>query len=224
VHKFTYIHTSLLFNDVYNEQCKIGVGDNVFMVGRFLGFDGGITNLPSARFGHISVMPTPIKQPTGYIGDSYCIDLNSRTGYSGSPVFVYRTPADNLEEAFRTKKPFAEIHFFLYLLGIHWGQFKEEYPIEHYGSPIESHAIGGSGMTLVIPAQRIYELLCIKAIRDKRIIEGDKILYEHFKRKGRPPTAESAKHPSYEENPQHKEHFNSLLTAAVKKKPQADET
>jgi len=39
------------------EGLKIGIGDDVFMVGRFFGHEGTKqTNLPSIRFGHISML------------------------------------------------------------------------------------------------------------------------------------------------------------------------
>lgn len=67
---------------------RIGVGDDVVMLGRFVDHDGGATNRPAARFGNISVMPTPIMQPNRQMRDTYLVDMHSRTGYSGSPVFV----------------------------------------------------------------------------------------------------------------------------------------
>ena len=70
----------------------VGVGDDTFTVGRFLGHDGRERNLPTARFGRISMMPLkPIKNPTtGLLEESFLIESRSLPGYSGSPVFVYR--------------------------------------------------------------------------------------------------------------------------------------
>lgn len=45
------------------EKDKIGPGDDVFMVGRFVDHDGGPINRPAVRFGNISVMPSPLEQP-----------------------------------------------------------------------------------------------------------------------------------------------------------------
>jgi len=63
---------------------RIGVGDDVFMIGRFIDYDGVERNAPSARFGNISMMPQPVQGK-----ESYCVDMHSRSGFSGSPVFVY---------------------------------------------------------------------------------------------------------------------------------------
>src|SRR5271170_5484166 len=76
---------------------EIGPGEDVFMVGRFIDHDGKDANIPSVRFGNISTLPQPIEQPSGSTNNkSFILDLHSRTGYSGSPVFVYRTPGSDL--------------------------------------------------------------------------------------------------------------------------------
>jgi hypothetical protein len=152
---------------------RVGVGDDVVMIGRFVDHDGGATNIPAARFGNISVMPTPVEQATGATRDTYLIDMHSRTGYSGSPVFVYRTPGNNMdlisgpflpspEQALRK---FFEDGFFM-LLGIHWGQFPEEWKIAEKRSEearslmVEGAVVTGlSGMTCVVPADRVLELM-----------------------------------------------------------------
>jgi hypothetical protein len=233
-HNVNYISTKAFVDDAIIAEREIGIGDDVFMIGRFIDHDGGPTNMPAVRFGNIGVMPSIIKQENGHYGESYCIDLHSRTGYSGSPVFVYRTPFSNFDAAFRQGKGLRFDDTFIYLLGIHWGQFPEYWEITNKKKLIESkrpgvvttdgkHVKGLSGMTLVIPAQRIMDLLNIEKYRTNREKMDAKIEKDFFK-KGFPPIAESTKYPSNQENPQHKEDFNSLLAAAVKKKPQVDET
>ena len=107
---------------------QISVGDDVFMIGQFINHDGGVVNRPAARFGQISVLPAPIKQPNGATADSFCIDVHSRTGYSGSPVFVYRTPYSELDrsppEPGTIQIPIGP-QSVLKLLGIHFAQFPE---------------------------------------------------------------------------------------------------
>ena len=51
----------------------IGVGEDVFMIGLFVDHGGVAINVPSAKFGNISMLPNPqatIEQPTGYNGVS----------------------------------------------------------------------------------------------------------------------------------------------------------
>ncbi len=63
-------------------DCDAHVGDDVFMVGRFIDYDGRETNMPATRFGTISMMDAPIKQPTRFRGRSIIVDMHSRTGFS----------------------------------------------------------------------------------------------------------------------------------------------
>lgn len=147
---------------------EVGPGDDVFMVGRFLDADGKQVNKPAVRFGHISMMPIPTKNTNnGATTLSYIIDLHSRDGFSGSPVFVYRRPGNDLGNG--------NLNLgdqFLMLLGIHWSQFPEPYEIKTYKGGAkpensaevtvnaERHFIEGlSGMTCVAPASAILELL-----------------------------------------------------------------
>lgn len=102
-------------------RLEVDVGDDVFMVGRFVDHDGGQTNRPSLRFGHISMMDAAIRQNTGYSGSSFVIDMHSRSGYSGSPVFVYRTTGS----IFTQPGTLTGGGHLMKLLGIHWGQFPE---------------------------------------------------------------------------------------------------
>ena len=84
---FACIHQDLLLGE---HERFAGVGDDCFMVGRFVGHDGRQRNLPSARFGNISMMPMePVKGEAGVLVDAFLVETRSQAGYSGSPVFVY---------------------------------------------------------------------------------------------------------------------------------------
>src|SRR5438477_3400396 len=72
----------------------VGVGQNVFMIGRFINHDGKLINIPSVRFGHISMMPMSIRHPSGYDQESFAVEMLSRPGFSGSPVWAYQSPFD----------------------------------------------------------------------------------------------------------------------------------
>jgi len=161
-----------------SEEPDISVGDDVFMVGRFVDYDGGKTNAPSVRFGCISMMPVPLKQETGKVVDCYCLDMHSRTGYSGSPVFVYRTPGTDLH-MMEESNLFDMAGGFLWFLGIHVGQFPET--LEILGpSRKKQHVKGMSGMTYVSPASRILEVLMIDKFRDQRAAKDAELLEERL--------------------------------------------
>lgn len=231
-HSSNLISAEYFATDEIVKQYGINVGDDIFMLGRFMDHDGGIINLPAARFGNISVMPTEIKQPTGYMGKSYCIDAHSRTGFSGSPVFVYRTIGSDLNEAHQTGWP--SFSGFCYLLGIHWGQFPEEWEVKEIKlnekrAFFESRSIitegayieGYSGMTCVIPAQKIMDLINLPEVKKERN-KGDEMYGTKRRKTGHSPKAELGAVNPNTDNPQHKEDFNSLVSAAAKKKPQDD--
>jgi hypothetical protein len=170
------------------------IGDDVFMIGLFVDHAGTTTNVPSARFGNISMLPderATLKQSTGYEGISYIVDMHSRTGFSGSPVFAYRTfgsdltPVfghrfDNLSiddwgnESHRSGRLVARTLF--NFLGIHWAQFTEEWKVRSANQGgeakkrsllVEGSVISGmSGMTCVIPAWQVLEVLTCPSSED----------------------------------------------------------
>jgi hypothetical protein len=132
-HLVQFFTTDIIASPQVIAERDIGPGEDVFMIGRFIDYDGGETNVPALRFGNISVMPQPIMESTGAELPNYVLDMHSRTGYSGSPVFAYRTRGADLSEAgiqiggLKSK--------FLYLLGIHRAQFPEKWEIEADAKP-----------------------------------------------------------------------------------------
>jgi hypothetical protein len=163
---------------------EITPGEDVFMIGRFVDYDGIETNEPAMRFGNISILRAPIKQWTNYMGPSIIVDMHSRTGFSGSPVFVYRTAGSIFS---RETGPFlshAGSGHMIYLLGLHWGQFSEWWELgsardarkaENSSTITNGKYVKGlSGMTCVIPAEAIWEVLDMpdltkmRAVKDKR--------------------------------------------------------
>ena len=178
--KFRFIPTTL-FATLELVRCRqIGPGDDVFMVGRFIDHDGRLTNKPAARFGNISVMPVGVKSNTlGVELESYIIDMHSRSGYSGSPVFVYRTPGYDLSMFANQAMSLAPPE--LFLLGIHTGQFPEPWEIKHDSKiedevqtthkslSIEGHYVSGiSGMSFVQPVWAIQKTLDMPQLKKMR--------------------------------------------------------
>ena len=116
------------------DEFFLDIGEDVIMVGLFSSHYGGDRNKPTARFGNISMMPDPnalIEQPNGVKRPSYLVDTRSRGGYSGSPVFVFRTPTADLRYSQRRIDPnshhIVEAHrnVLFGLLGIHCAQYPE---------------------------------------------------------------------------------------------------
>lgn len=178
------------------------VGDDVFTVGRFIDYDGRETNRPSLRFGAISMMEADIRQGTGFHGRSIIVDTHSRTGFSGSPVYIYR-PGTTTQLPFSFKNsnlpkrsgPKASHRTWgvgndtqVKLLGIHWGQFPERWEIN--SAPAQpkrrdensivrdgEYVEGLSGMSCICPASQVLNLLhCDKLSDQRRALEASGVL------------------------------------------------
>ena len=125
-HKVAVVAQEAFLTTERKKQEQIGPGDDVFMVGRFVDHQLLNQSATAVRFGHISMDPAPVLQSNGVRADTYCIDLHSRSGYSGSPVFAYRTPGYDLEERLGVggeAKILMSGTNHLSLLGIHWDSF-----------------------------------------------------------------------------------------------------
>ena len=191
-HKVSIVPQQGFLTKENTKEQKIGPGDDVFMVGRFVNHQGSNQNTPAARFGHISMDPAPIVQPNGENADTYCVDMHSRSGYSGSPVFVYRTPGYDLEElkapGLKPKILYSGTSL-LALLGIHWGQFPEIWEVTNDGKLKDENSTesseplitggrfikGLSGMTCVLPAWSILEVLDMPKLKKDRDAENAKL-------------------------------------------------
>jgi hypothetical protein len=160
-------------NDLSNNL--VGVGDEAYLIGRFINHEGKARNTPSARFGNISMLPgEPI-----YVDritppqESFAVELRSMCGYSGSPVFVTGVEIPrNFARSVRGPDT---------LLGVHWGHIVEPWTVEtkiikrsvqaglaHDEQEIDQVS-ANTGMNGVVPAWRLMELLempKIKSIRD----------------------------------------------------------
>lgn len=244
-HDASYVSTNLFAPMVQGHYGReISIGEDAFMMGLFVDHDGVTTNVPGARFGNISMLPNPsapILQPTGFRGEAYVIDMHSRGGFSGSPVFVYRTFGSdltdrgvefdnlvitNLDQVLRAQgrasmRGRLESNTLFNLLGIHWGQFPEEWEITEGAKSEEArhklkvdgaYVQGLSGMTLVVPAWHIREVLDMPKLAEARPPRRP----PQLRRRASVPTPESVPPPN-DANPKHREDFNSLLDAAVQK-------
>lgn len=231
-YEITYLDTKNWFLDEATAAgFEIGPGEDVFMVGRFIDYDGVETNKPSLRFGHISMTNAPIRQPTGSTEESFVVDLHSRTGFSGSPVVVYRTIGSHFFDAEKTKgKVLVGGGHTIFLLGINWGQFPEMWELkEGEANPNTTNAPlitkgkyveGLSGMSCVCPAWSILKVLEMPKLRNQR--KAIEAMVARIKGPDLTPKPDSAVSdpPDSDANPKHLEDFNRLLDAAARKPKQ----
>lgn len=119
VHVYGFVAEEDFLTQEAISQYDIGVGDDVFMIGRFLNHQGGEQIRPAVRFGSISMMLEAISAGHGFPpAKSFAVEMRSRTGFSGSPVHVYRTPYNILESEHNKQ--------FHLLLGINFGYVNDE--------------------------------------------------------------------------------------------------
>jgi hypothetical protein len=158
-----------------------GPGEEVVMLGRFLGHDGKDENQPAARFGNLAMGTTvPIEHPWGFTQSSFLVECRSASGYSGSPVFIFRVPmtfgagllpvgADQ-ETHGRRGQP--------RLLGVDWANLdlvgRNDYAIDWAEADAAASFPRRSGMLVAVPAWRLAGLLDSEEVQDvKRKAEDE---------------------------------------------------
>ncbi|HEX4861336.1 MAG TPA: hypothetical protein VFV07_08870, partial [Rhizomicrobium sp.] len=100
-------------------------------------------------------------------------DMHSRSGYSGSPVFAFRTLGADLTGRMMEIGP---DHQFVKFLGVHVGQFPELWELKTkemsenamIRNADAAYVRGMSGMTVVAPAWSLVELLNMPGFRNPR--------------------------------------------------------
>ncbi len=160
--KFMFISSEKFLTKDVAAKYDVGIGDEVFMVGRFISHDGRQTNEPTVRFGHVSKMPnSPVYHPSnsGNEQESFLVEIRSISGFSGSPVFVRPLYTEKLEFVDRGggESNSAVPHWTganrgmiagPWLLGVEWGYINKH-----------DQEDNNSGMSGVVPAWRLFELL-----------------------------------------------------------------
>jgi hypothetical protein len=149
---------------------NIGVGDDVFMVSRLLGYDGGERNEPIVRFGNLALgKPTRINQgpPRHLMQESYIVEMRSVCGCSGSPVFILRNKTIIHEGQLAR-------HSEVWLLGIDWGHLPEGAPVvTDSGDQTDMRAETASAIATVVPAWKIKELLDVDRFKEQRRVSEE---------------------------------------------------
>jgi hypothetical protein len=165
-----------------NKRLNIGIGDDVFMMGRHHPAEHAGIEDPVVRFGNISVWPSRgiLHSKTGLPQQSFLVEMRSQSGYSGSPVFVTidgGTARLKPEPYNPTARSFESLDDpWVAFLGIDWGHLPEH---------------GSTLMALVIPDSEVWDMLNSDELKRQRKAMGD----ERFKR------LEKSTGPDYEGSP-----------------------
>jgi hypothetical protein len=251
--------SALATHDIIKEF-EISPGEEAFMCGLFLNHHSGSIwedsahNVPAFRFGNVSMMAdgfAPVEVETGAKRPCFLVDMRSRTGFSGSPVFIYRTIGSDLTQipigwgADRWNHPRfqAQTHAalrpqilhakntFVGVLGIHCGQFWDT--VKAFKSMSHSEQVGDNvrdgdeldiqgSMNIVAPAWCISELLNLEEFEMARRKRDEKFLQDDRRAPRAESAASDATPQSTDANPNHREDFNSLVGEAAQKRERED--
>jgi hypothetical protein len=171
-HKFIFIPSSLFITREVISSLNVGLGDEVYMVGRFVHHEGVRQNSPAIRSGIIAVMADEnegIDCPRAgrhHEQEAFLVEMRSISGFSGSPV-IFRMPLRDFEMMRVQRYLEPEADNFVpgpWLLGINSGCFlmyDKVYEVSSTGDRIETQyeARSHSGFSIVIPAWRLEKLL-----------------------------------------------------------------
>lgn len=139
-------------------ELNMGVGDEVFMLGRFISHGGIQRNQPLARFGNIAMMPGElVKDGRNLDVEAFLVEMRSLSGFSGSPVFVYMGPGTYRGNG--TMMPFyKEV---IGLMGIDTGHKATMADVheKQNGSKTDLKVPLNTGISIVAPAWKIREVL-----------------------------------------------------------------
>jgi hypothetical protein len=145
------VPTTDLITPEFINDAELSLGEDGFMLGLFSEQPGLYFNLPSARFGNLSQLANlvhPIEQGHGIARPSHIFDMHSRPGFSGSPVFVFRTPMSDLTNIQEDGTYVLDLgdftntkhNAFVKMLGIHSGQFVENIKTKKAEAGANGHA------------------------------------------------------------------------------------
>lgn len=190
------------------KKFEIRPGELTFLVGLFTSHYDTTHNVLIVRMGNIAALPKePILIDVGYVR-GYLVETRSIGGLSGSPVFLNISSWGSLIGI-------KDYHVECMFLGMMLGRLNTTDENDVVGGDSISDAIN-TGIGVVIPAEVIFNMLN----QSDFIAQREDTVKELKKKTHYRPCAVTPK----PDNPQHKEDFNSLLSAAVEKKPPTDET
>jgi hypothetical protein len=232
--KFNFVPRTDFISIPTMKNIDVGIGDDVFVVGRFISHEGKQQNNPTARFGCLAQMPwEPIIQDDGFPQESFLIEARSIGGFSGSPVFLQGLPntRDQVTDYKRRQDDRER------LIGIEWGLLQTWEPVcNETGEPVNPNNPQGlqvaanTGMMGVVPVWKLAELLDNGPLAEHRA-EQEQIAMEGMKRKPPPVSRKTSisEKPASEAsaddaNPNHLADFTRLVDVAARKRPLDDQT
>jgi len=177
------IPTSMIATNEIIKQDSIGIGNDLFITGLFVGHYGKKRNTPIIRVGNIASMPEEMIETKEFGNiDAYLIEARSIGGLSGSPVFVFLDNKRTRRVIFSDSDKTGFSGRVFYLLGIihgHWDRKENE--IDDAAQDINGGKIN-TGVAIVVPATKLAEV-----INQPKFSEQRKLLTEEKRQESFPP-------------------------------------
>lgn len=220
--KFRVLNPKHLLTREEAKSANVGIGDDVFIVGRFVNSEGKQQNLPTMRFGNISQMPIePIAQRRNWGAhqqESFLVEARAISGFSGSPVVLMLYSLFSRQGG-TMPPPEAEGPDHYRLLGISWGYIKDwERVCDSRGEPLPGGSMVpvNTGMMGVVPAWKLQEIFDMPTVKDF-MRNQDEIAAKQQKPAISGLASLKASPAATEANPTHREDFTRLVGAAARK-------
>jgi hypothetical protein len=161
--EYKYIGEHPLFGKV---EVQLRTGHEIFFLGLFTQHYGHERNLPVARFGHISRMPSSLEVQSGgtrFEAVAYLAEFHSWGGHSGSPVFflhpmMLRTDyVDDQGSVTRMRDDLVHISSFMGLISGHYDIRTKAKTTGDVLGRVQVRL--NSGIAIVTPAEAVKQLL-----------------------------------------------------------------
>lgn len=209
------------------------IGEDVFMVGRFINHEGRQKNTPAVQFGNISMITDePIVLDDGQEQECILVEMRSQSGYSGSPVFLARPEKGVYEPNSRNPFPAPIPYSHIFLLGVNCAHIPDYHPVlipsrkddeEDEEHPEGWYVKSNTSMVGVVPSWRLAVLLeGDEDLKEKRKIEDERRLKEQQQKERRGRAVRDVLRPAEEEGLT-PEGFEDALKRASRKISQPDE-
>jgi hypothetical protein len=173
------------------------LGADVFMVGRFINYEGKQQNTPAVRFGNIAMISDePLELDDDHKQECILVEMRSHGGYSGSPVFIALPEHPYVPETPSNMFPAPIPYTHIRLPGIDCGHIIDTalvmIPNPDLGEEDKPHPQGwyvktNQNMSAVVPTWRIAGLLeDHEDLKMQRKTEDERRLEEKERRARRP--------------------------------------
>jgi hypothetical protein len=141
-----------------------GLGDDCYMIGRYINHEGKQFDRAVVRFGNLSMLPEFIwQEKRSFEQESFLVDMRSVAGFSGSQVIAYFTEPGTVSAVemmgggHPPGTPLREVISKYWILGIDWGHLPVTEDIAENGERKKVKV--KSSMAAVVPAWKLTELL-----------------------------------------------------------------